>query len=135
MTFQSHIQALDAAITERNAKEIRSILLGLDFVLINIDDEDEGDGDEESMGALTAEIEDADVLVAFSSEENAGLFVGEMGDLFSEEDEVQGFVVDGETLLEFLPEGFGLLINPETEFKQIIDPDLAAEILELGEPE
>ncbi|GAA4459288.1 MULTISPECIES: SseB family protein [Novipirellula] len=134
MTFQSHIQALDAAIAERNAKEIRSILLGLDFVLINIDDEDEGDGDEESMGALTAEIEDADVLVAFSSEENAGLFVGEMGDLFSEEDEVQGFVVDGETLLEFLPEGFGLLINPETEYKQIIDPELATEILELGEP-
>ncbi len=131
MTFQSNVQDLDAAIADRDAVRIRNLLLKLDFVLINIDDEEETDSDEESMGALTAEIEDCDVLVAFTSEENAGEFVGAMGDLFTEDDEVQGFVVDGETLFEFLPEGFGLLLNPETDYKQMIDPDLAALILEL----
>ena len=42
--------------------------------------------------------------------------------------ELNGVVVDGEALLEYLPEGFGLLLDPEVENASIIDPTLAAEI-------
>ncbi|TWU45197.1 hypothetical protein Q31b_03680 [Novipirellula aureliae] len=127
MTSESTNQALDAAIADRNASRIRSLLLELQFVLINIEDDEE---DEESMGALTAEINEEEVLVAFTSEENAGIFVEEMSDLFTELDEVQGFVVDGETLLDYLPEDFGLLLDPETEDALTIDAALVGEILE-----
>ncbi|TWU35955.1 SseB family protein [Novipirellula artificiosorum] len=130
MTTESNPSALDAAINDRDASTIRSLLLQLQFVLINIEDDED---DDESMGALTAEIEGEEVLVAFTSEENAGIFVEEMGDMFTDEDEVQGFVVDGETLLEYLPEDFGLLLNPETEQRNIIDTELVNEIVELGE--
>jgi len=126
MTSESTNQALDAAIADRNASKIRSLLLELQFVLINIEDEDE---DEESMGALTAEINEEEVLVAFTSEENAGIFVEEMSDLFTELDEVQGFVVDGETLLDYLPDDFGLLLDPETEHALTIDAALVSDIL------
>ncbi|TWT81002.1 hypothetical protein CA13_24490 [Planctomycetes bacterium CA13] len=130
MASESNNHALDAAIADRDVSKIRTLILGLQFVLINIDDDEE---DDESMGALTAEVEEEEVLVAFTSEEHAGQFVEEMGDLFTELDEVQGFIVDGETLLDYLPEEFGLLLNPETDEKQIIDGGLVSEIIKLGE--
>jgi hypothetical protein len=122
----SDFSKLFAAIDERDAAQVRSLILANEFVLISISDGE--DDDDENVGALTAEIGDFDVLVAFTSEENAGVFVGEMGELFEEEEGVDGVVVDGEALLEYLPDGFGLLLNPEVEDASIVDPTLAAEI-------
>ena len=120
------------AVAERDAAKLRSLILTAEFVLLSVADEDE---DDENVGALTAELEDFDVLVAFSSEKNAGDFVNEMSELFEDDEEVEGVVVEGEAMLEYLPEGFGLLIDPETEAACIVEPTLAAELVSEGTAE
>lgn len=118
---------LFSAISERDAAQIRSQILANEFVLISVSDGD--DDDDENVGALTAEIGEFDVLVVFTTEENAGTFVREMDDLFGDEEGVDGVIVEGESMLEYLPEGYGILLNPEVEEASVIDPELAAEVL------
>ncbi len=120
-----------SAIEERDSAALRGLILAGEFVLLSVSSDE--DDDEESVGALTAEIGDFEVIVAFTTEENAGAFVREMGELFEDEEGVDGVVVEGDALLEYLPEGFGLLLNPEIEDAAVIDPALAAEILQSGE--
>jgi hypothetical protein len=121
--------ALMTTIVDRDAAAIRRQIIQREFILINVSDGEDDDDDGEEMGALTAEIDDFDVLVVFTSEEHAGRFVEGMGELFEEEDEVTGFVVDGNALLEYLPESYGLLINAESDGAQVIDPLLLGEVL------
>ena len=88
-------QSLDIpdAILERDAKRISELILAAEFVLLNtVVGEDE---DDSNVGAMTAEIEDMEVLVVFSEENSAGEFVRENGDLFEEDEEVEGVVVEG----------------------------------------
>src|SRR6056297_2474756 len=122
---------LVTAIDDQNAGKIRKILLGGEFILISVHDPEDPD-DEEGVGALTADLDGEEVLVVFSSEEQAGAFVGEMTDMFDENEEVQGFMVEGDALLEYLPEDFGMLLNPETDDVQLITPSLATEVLSLS---
>lgn len=120
------------ALTEsRDAAAIRKLILSSEFVLISIEEEEsEGDDSEEgSYGALTAEIEDFEALVVFTSEKIAGEFVNSQEDLFGEGEEVEGIVVEGDALLEYLPEGFGMLIDPEFDDACVIDPALTVEVL------
>ena len=120
--------ALSAAVEARDAAKLRELILDGEFILINIQSDEEDDDDEEAMGALTAEIDELPALVTFTSERHAGAFVGAMGDLFEDSEEVQGFLVDGDALLEYLPEDYGLLVNPETDSALVIDATLAAEV-------
>lgn len=119
---------LMTAIIDRDAATIRQHVLGREFILINISDE-EDDEEEDQMGALTAEIDNFDVLVVFTSEETAGHFVESMGEMFEDQDDITGFVVEGQALLEYLPDHFGLLINAESENAQVVDPLLVSEVL------
>lgn len=121
---------LIAAINERDASQVRSLILAREFVMISISGDDD---DDESVGALTAELGDFEVLVVFTSEQNAGVFVREMGELFENEEEVDGVIVEGDAVLEYLPEGFGMLLNPEVESVTLIDPKLASEILQTAQ--
>ncbi len=123
---------LMSAIIDRDPTTVRRQVLQREFILINVSDEEEEDEDEQ-MGALTAELEDFDVLVAFTSEQAAAHFVEAMADLFEDQDDVTGFVVEGDSLLEYLPENYGLLLNAESENSQIVDPLLVSEVLGLGE--
>ena len=119
--------ALLDAIADRDAAAIRKEMAGAEYVLISMSDgtEDEEDG----SGALTAEIDGEDALVVFTTEALAGEFVKEQEDLFEDSEEVEGLVVEGEALLEYLPEGFGMLIDPEVEESAMIDSALAAEVV------
>ncbi|QDT07012.1 hypothetical protein K227x_54360 [Rubripirellula lacrimiformis] len=126
------------ALTEsRNAESIRKAILAGEFVLISVADDEVADegGDDEAYGALTAEIEDFEALVVFTSEEIAGEFVNQQEDLFGEGEEVEGIVVEGNALLEYLPEGYGMLFDPEFEDASVVDPALAAEVLAGGDDE
>ena len=115
---------LGEAIAERDRAEIRRLILQTDFIVISVDT----DETEESVAPLTAEIQDFEVLMAFTSEQTAGRFVDAMSELFSEEEEVEGTLVEGATLLESLPEGFGLLLDAESDHAGLIDPALAKEL-------
>ncbi|TWU56434.1 hypothetical protein Poly51_23440 [Rubripirellula tenax] len=120
------------ALTEsRDAEAIRKLILAGEFVLISVEEEDEGndDGEEGSYGALTAEIDGFEALVVFTSEKIAGEFVNQQADLFGEGEEVEGIVVEGDALLEYLPEGFGMLVDPEFDDACVVDPALVIEVL------
>jgi hypothetical protein len=120
---------LHDAITEGNVPELHTKILASEFVLLSTSQSE--DSEDENIGALTAEIEDFEVLVAFTSEENAGNFVQEMGELFAEDESVDGILVEGAAMLEYLPEGYGLLLDPELENASIMDPRMTADILAL----
>lgn len=124
------ISELVAVINDRDAVKLLALMNQTDFIMIRVGDEDEEDGDG-NLGALTADVEDFDVLVAFTTEENGSKFISTMGDIFEAGEEVEGFYVDGSTLLEYLPEEFGLLIDPESETTTIIDPSLINDVRKL----
>ncbi len=122
MAAPHNVQAYSDAVEDRNADAIRQLILASEFILLNIQGEDD---EEEGMGALTADIEDMPVLVAFSSEENAATFVGAVSEMFEDEEEVQGFLVEGDSLLDYLPEDYGLLMDPETDDVVLIPVDIS----------
>ncbi|MDG2223169.1 MAG: hypothetical protein P8L85_17440 [Rubripirellula sp.] len=115
------------AIANRDAPQVRSLMLETDFFVISLSAEDEAeDGDQ--VAAMTAEIGEFEALVAFTTKESAVAFVSDQHDLFGDEESVDGVTVEGAMLLEGLPEGFGLLLDPESEIASIIDPSLADEV-------
>ncbi len=120
---------LHDAITEGNAPDLHRKILASEFVLLSTSRSE--DSEDANIGALTAEIGDFEVLVAFTSEENAKAFVQEMDEIFAEDESVDGILVEGAAMLEYLPEGCGLLFDPELENTSIIDPHKTAEIVAL----
>ena len=118
---------LHSAVSAGDLDKLRETILKREFVLLstskNEDDEDE------NVGALTAEIGQFEVLVAFTSESNAEVFVREMSDLFSEDESVDGVVVEGQAMLDYLPEGYGLLIDPELDQTSVMDPQMTSAIM------
>lgn len=117
---------LHQAVSENDPNALRTLLLRGEFVLLSTEVGDQEDGGE--VGAVTAELEDMEVLLAFSSEQAAGQFVRDSGDLFEEDEEVDGIVMDGSTLLEQLPQGFGILLDAESDDALVIEPGLLADI-------
>ncbi|MDA8967652.1 hypothetical protein N9F76_00010 [bacterium] len=117
------------AILNGNVPDIHSKILASDFILLSTSKA--GENDEENVGALTAELEEVEVLVAFTTEENAKTFVNEMADLFSEDESVDGILVDGAAMLEYMPEGYGLLLDPELDPSSLMAPDVTAGVLAL----
>lgn len=114
------------AVSAGDLPKLRETLLTGEFVLLSTSKSE--DNEEENVGALTAEIDEFEVLVAFTSEANAESFVREMGELFSEDESVDGVVVEGQAMLDYLPDGYGLLIDPELESTSVLDPKMTAAI-------
>lgn len=123
MTNEDH--DLLTAISQRDAAAVRQHALPQEFIMIDLTGDDE---DEEEVGALTAEIDNFEALVIFTTEDAAHHFVEARPELFEDCDDVTGHVVQGESLLEFLPESFGLLVNPESDDTQVVDPPFLKEI-------
>lgn len=115
------------AIADRNVSQIRTLISEADFFVISVS-EHEQEEEEVEIAAMTAEIGEFEALVAFTTEDSIGNFVNQRGDLFAEQERIDGVMVEGAMLLEYLPEGFGLLIDPESESATIIDPALAEEV-------
>jgi hypothetical protein len=121
---------LQDAVLEGDARLLRQLLLASEFVLLStVQSEEDPDL---NVGAITAEIEDIEVLIAFTSERTAGDFVQENGDLFASDESVDGVVVDGAALLDYLPDGFGILMDPESDGAIVIEPGLLHDVKELG---
>ena len=117
------------AITNGDVPDIHSTILASEFILLSTSKA--GENEEENVGALTAELEDVEVLIAFTSEDNAKAFVDEMDDLFAEDESVDGILVDGSAMLEYMPDGYGLLLDPELEPCSLMKPDVTASVLAL----
>jgi hypothetical protein len=119
-TFQDAIDRDDLSSVVRQIIEHQ-------FLLIHLADETESD---EVLGALTAEHDGNDYLVAFSNQANASIFVEKRSDLFGDESEVAGFWVDGQLMLDYLDDELGILINPDGVGQKRIGIDWVGRILD-----
>lgn len=118
--FDELAQALD----ESNAAEAARLLVQQEFTLIELPDE----SDEEGYAAITAEVDGQPALIAFTSDEHAGVFVGTLPEMAGMDGDVPGFVVDGKELLDYLSDGLGLLLNPETDDSYFLQAEFIEEI-------
>lgn len=114
------------AVSAGDLDQVREAMFSGEFVLLSTSKSE--DEEDQNVGALTAEIDEYEVLVAFTSEDNAKLFVQEMGELFAEDESVDGVVVEGKAMLDYLPDGYGLLVDPELENTSVLDPTMIAAI-------
>ncbi len=122
--MSSLLDSIQEAVAEREAKKLKSLIESHEFIVLSTASED---GDEPE-GAFTAQIEEMEALVVFSSEEIAEGFVESSSDLFGDDEEVEGILVAGPALLEFLPVDFAVLLDPETDNAVILEPKLIEEI-------
>lgn len=110
------------AVEERDAVQVRELFGQGEFVLLTLPEE--GDDEDEGANVFSAEVDGMDLLVAFTNEQAAGDFVNAMEDTYEEGDEIEGYVLDGDALLEYMPPGHGLYLNPESDESLVIDMDL-----------
>jgi len=115
------------AVADRNVAAISERVAEMQFLLIHVADSSDP---EDELGALTADIDDQPCLVAFTSEENAAAFVQQHPEVFAEGEEVSGMLVDGATMLDYLGDDYGLLIDPETESGAYLDRELVGDLLD-----
>jgi len=113
---------LTDAVDQRDAVLVRQLIDGAEFVLLTLPD-DEAD-DEEGANVFSTDLDGMELLVAFTNEKTAGDFVNTMEELFEDDDEIEGYVLDGDALLQYMPPDYGLLLNPESDDSLVIDLDL-----------
>lgn len=113
---------LAAAMESRDAVVVRQLMEDAEFVLLSVSDEE--DDDEDAANVLSADIDDVEMLVAFTNESAAQKFVGTMDDMYEEDDEIEGYVLDGGALLDYMPPEHGLLLNPESEDSIVVDVEM-----------
>ncbi|MEM6470609.1 MAG: SseB family protein [Planctomycetota bacterium] len=129
---------LAEAIEARDAVRLRQLIDSAEFVLIAVaeDEGDEEEDEEASASVFSTQVDEADLLVAFTNEEAASEFVSEMGEEFDDDEEIEGYVLDGDALLDYMPPEHGLFLNPESEDPMMIDEELLGLIQKAdGQPE
>jgi DNA-directed RNA polymerase subunit RPC12/RpoP len=110
------------AVDRGDAAEIARLFLKRDLTLVKAPD-DSGDG---GASALTAEIDETPMVVAFTAEEPIRAFAEAVPDLLDADGTLPAFGVSGADFLSNLPDGFGVLLNPESDDSTVIPPDLIA---------
>jgi hypothetical protein len=117
---------LSQALERGDPAEIARFILKQDFTLL----ESIEHSDEDGKAAQMVEVDDFPAMLAFTSEDRAAQFAGaapEMVEL-DEDGNVLGLVVGGESLLEHLPEGCGVLLDPESDETAVLPPTLVEQI-------
>jgi hypothetical protein len=110
------------AIEQRDAVLVRQLFDTAEFVLLTVSDE--GDDDEEGANVFSTDMDGMDLLVAFTNEQAAGDFVRSMEEIYEEGDEIEGYVLDGDALLDYMPPEHGVFLNPESDDSLVIDHEL-----------
>ncbi len=112
---------LTDAVDQRDALLVRQLVNEAEFVLLTLPDDED---DEEGANVFSTDLDGMELLVAFTNEQAAGDFVNSMEDLFEDGEEVEGYVLDGDALLQYMPPEYGLLLNPESDDSLLIDLEL-----------
>lgn len=124
MEFDNKNEALFlAALAEDDQQQITSLFPDQDFVLIEVQDEEEDDSapDDERVTAMIAEVEDFSALILFTSPKLVESFAAQT-DLFQDEETIPSFIMNGRQIMELLPENTGLLFNPESDDCFVMSP-------------
>lgn len=127
LSADSFESKLADAIEQRDAVLLRQLIDPAEFVLIAVSEEEAEEDDEEaSANVFSTEMDGMELLVAFTNEEAAGGFVSAMEEEFEDEEEVEGYVLDGGALLDYMPPEHGLYLNPESDDPLILDGELVS---------
>src|SRR6185503_20653491 len=116
----SVIARLNDAITRDDASQVAAIIAHQEFTLIETPE----DSEEGSRAAMTGEVDDFPVLLAFTSGQHASKFADTMPEINQDDGGVPGFIVDGNNLVTNAPDGFGLLLNMESDDVIVVLPGL-----------
>lgn len=126
------IDELERALDQGDVAEAARLIADQKFTLIELPDE----SDEEGHAIVSAEVDGQPGIVAFTSSDHAGVFAGSIPELAGDDGDVLGVLVDGDGIFAYLPEGFGLLLNPESDNPYFLSPEFIGQIEEvLGESE
>lgn len=117
-------ELIHQAVADRNISEIHSLIKNNEFILLST----APDGEEEHEGAFIAEIDGMEALMVFTSNEVAKQFVDESNDSISPEEEIDGIIIEGEALLDYLPEQYAILLDAECESALIIETELMLQV-------
>lgn len=111
---------LIADAAEANDSVAASLVIrGGEFILLQQIDPESGEVEEDEEGnfsVVLAEVDDEDVaVVCFTNSSAAANFSKEISEDLPEGHSLPEVTLDGETLLDGLPEDCGLLVNPGTD--------------------
>ena len=104
-------EANDATVAENIIRSGEFII----FQQIDLESGEIEQDDEGNFSVVLAEVDDELAVVCFSNQEAADLFAKEIGSDLPEGRELPAVTMDGNMLIDGLPEDCGLLVNPGTE--------------------
>ena len=122
-------ELIHEAVAERDLSEIHSLIKNNEFILLSTAQDDQ----EGHEGAFIADIDGMEALMVFSSNEVAKQFVDESSDSISPDEEIDGIIIEGEALLDYLPAHYGILLDAECESALIIEPELVQQVKKFSE--
>lgn len=111
-------EANDATVAE-------NIIRSGEFIVFQQIDMESGEIEEDEEGnfsVVLAEVDEELAVVCFSNQAAADNFANEIGDDLPEGQELPAIMMDGNMLIDGLPEDCGLLVNPGTDFESFFPP-------------
>lgn len=111
-------EANDATVAE-------NIIRSGEFIVFQQIDMESGEVEEDEDGnfsVVLAEVDEELAVVCFSNQEAADNFAKEIDDDLPEGQELPVVMMDGNMLIDGLPEDCGLLVNPGTDFESFFPP-------------
>ncbi|MDM4016903.1 SseB family protein [Roseiconus lacunae] len=114
------------AVEKRDAALVRQMMAQAEFVLLAVADDEDDSEEDGAANVFSTEVDGMDLLVAFTSDEAARNFIDLRRDQYEEDEEIGGYILGGETLLEYMPPEHGLYLNPDTESPMVVDQELLA---------
>lgn len=112
------------AAEANDASVAASIIRSSEFIILQqIDAEGQIEQDEEgNFSVVLAEVDEDTAVVCFSNPQAAANFIEEIRDDIPGGRDLPAVTLDGESLLEGLPEDCGLLVNPGDETESYFPP-------------
>lgn len=120
---ENSLQAIVDALSNDDQQEIARLIPEHTFFLIDIG------SDEDEANALALEVDDYQALAVFLSQTHVQIFV-DQGELFEEGEDVNCFCWTGREIFEIIPEGLGILYNPDSDDCFVMDPEVVASFRE-----
>lgn len=105
------------AAEEDDAEKAETLIRANEFLVLQMLETDECEGElheEEQFAVLLAEVEDDLAVVCFSDSTSAENFMDQVCDDLAGGQRLPAVLIDGNQLLDELPESIGLLVNPTT---------------------
>lgn len=111
-------EANDATVAENIIRSGEFII----FQQIDLESGDLEEDDEGNFSVVLAEVDEDLAVVCFSSQEAADIFAKEIVEDLPEGRDLPAVVMDGNMLIDGLPDDCGLLVNPGTDNESYFPP-------------